>query len=238
MAGRGRLPGPLIPRFPAASFRLMTTPTYKVTPPWMPGSPPTPGPPPSQSNLVPRTGWRFNPLDPATPACKAVQDTLDRELELFPPGSCQDAAAAARKEGAERPTRMGQTPTGSAGGLPGCARHWRFPHSKSYGPVMEHALAGSVGHERAIHPKGESGLEFQVALAFLYDFSYQNDQGAESGGLPGSLHVPSAQEPPTRHPVELSLALFREGKGIGKDKGVYPRLLFPGPDRGGSQLGL
>ena len=170
MAGRGQLPGPLIPRFPAASFRLMTTPTYKVTPPWMPDSPPTPGPPPSQCNLVPTTGWRFNPLDPATPACKAVQDKLDRELDLFPPGSCQPAPPPQpAKEPNAEPQWVVQAGEQST-------RHWRFPHSNSYGQVWEHALAVSVGRNWPIHPEGKSGLEVQLALAFLYDFSYQNDR--------------------------------------------------------------
>jgi len=184
MPGTGRLPGPLIPKIPRGSFRLLTTPVYKVTPP--PGaapasSSPAPSPQPSlpgenddnQDNGDEKPGWRFNPIDPAAVARRAVQDTLDRKINLLPRDPVKPAQDTppqpANDEPNDDPQWILQTGEQST-------HHWRFPNASGYGPVVEHAAAISAARNWPLHAKGKSGLEFQLGLTLLYDLYYLNDR--------------------------------------------------------------
>jgi hypothetical protein len=127
-----------------------------------------------------KAGW-FNPLQKEYVLRNSVtQQLLDRKLQLFPPGSCQPLPAPTPtptpSPGQPRTKEPNDSPHFVLQGVEQSTRHWRFPNSKSYGPIIEHAVGVQAGGNFPIHPEGKRGFEFGVAVTFLYDLYYLNDK--------------------------------------------------------------
>src|SRR5262249_1388458 len=161
--------------FVKSSFRLNSNPVLKTTrksdpgppeppsPPSPPPDPPEPTPPEgpsSQEEVKPdesvETPWHFCPLDPLKTAGKACVDLFPPNVGTPPPAKVEVVPPPAPDNKNASPqvvVQLGEQST----------RHGRFANATSFGPVLEHAIAGSAGVNFPLHPEGKAGLELQIA---------------------------------------------------------------------------